>query len=157
MTTATITWIPVAERLPDDGITVLIALSDGDVLSAWLDGDTQWWVEYYGSIVGEVTHWADLPAAPHEAEAQPAQAVPLTDEAELPESYYREDDGCPTEGAVLRREWRAMRAEIDSLKAQPAQAVPAGWMLVPDWKGYARLGTGNYVINSSRAPADPEL
>ncbi|MGL4648195.1 MAG: hypothetical protein ACRC1H_02205 [Caldilineaceae bacterium] len=68
-------------------------------------------------------HWTllkDIDAAL----AHPAQAVPLTDEAERPESYYREDDGCPTEGAVLRREWRAMRAEIDSLKAQPAQAVP---------------------------------
>lgn len=36
------------------------------------------------------------------------------------------------------------------------RAVPAGWKLVPDWKGYALLGTGNYVINHS-ADFDPEL
>lgn len=36
---------------------------------------------------------------------------------------------------------------IAELEAKLAQRVPDGWKLVPDWKGYALLGTGHYVIN----------
>lgn len=32
------------------------------------------------------------------------------------DSVCHEKDGCPTEGAVLRREWRAQRAEIERLQ-----------------------------------------
>lgn len=40
--------------------------------------------------------------------------------------------------------------------AQAQSCVPAGWKLVPDWKGYALLGTGHYVINHT-ADFDEEL
>lgn len=32
------------------------------------------------------------------------------------DSVCHEKDGCPTEGAVLQREWRAQRAEIERLQ-----------------------------------------
>ena len=37
--------------------------------------------------------------------------------------------------------------------AQPRE----GWVLVPPWKGYALFGTGQYVLNHTAAPMDPEL
>jgi hypothetical protein len=39
---------------------------------------------------------------------------------------------------------------------RPELDVPPGYQLVPDWKGYALLGTGNYVINHT-ADFHPEL
>lgn len=39
----------------------------------------------------------------------PAETPTPTAESEL--TSYQENDGCPTEGAVLKREWRQMRAE----------------------------------------------
>jgi hypothetical protein len=66
MTTTTITWIPAAERLPDDDITVLIALADGEVVAGWQEVDC--WFDSTGWQIdadsNPVTHWADLPAAP---------------------------------------------------------------------------------------------
>ena len=54
-------------------------------------------------------------------------------------------------GAGFDRGWDAGRApllaRIAELEAKLAQRVPDGWKLVPDWKGYALLGTGHYVIN----------
>lgn len=38
----------------------------------------------------------------------------------------------------------------------PAQVVPEGYRIVPDWKGYALLGSGQYLINHA-ANYDPEL
>lgn len=34
------------------------------------------------------------------------------------DTICHENDGCPTEGAVLKREWRAMRKEIAWLQAK---------------------------------------
>lgn len=42
--------------------------------------------------------------------------------------------------------------------APPAPAaVPPGMMLVPDYRGYANLGTGQYLLNISGADEPPEL
>ena len=42
--------------------------------------------------------------------------------------------------------------------AQPAPAaVPPGYALVPDYRGYANLGTGQYLLNISNADDPPEL
>lgn len=64
MTTETITWYSVAERLPDDEQTVLIAL-EGDSEPVWLGFHT--WDAWYlvsGARSGRVTHWADMPGGP---------------------------------------------------------------------------------------------
>lgn len=42
------------------------------------------------------------------------------------------------------------------LAPQQAEAVPEGYRIVPDWKGYALLGSGRYLINHA-ANYDPEL
>lgn len=39
---------------------------------------------------------------------------------------------------------------------QQAEPVPEGYRIVPDWKGYALLGSGRYLINHA-ANYDPEL
>jgi len=46
-------------------------------------------------------------------------------DTERPDSLCREDDGCPTEGAVLKRDWRRMTAELTSLRASQAALVEA--------------------------------
>ena len=43
------------------------------------------------------------------------------------------------------------------LYTRPVCAVPEGYALVPNWKGYALLGTGRYLLDHSDAPADDEL
>lgn len=50
----------------------------------------------------------------------------------------------------------AKKLLLAHLRSRPA-VVQEGWKLVPDWKGYALLGTGLYAINHSAAPPDPEL
>jgi len=50
----------------------------------------------------------------------------------------------------------ALRAEVERLAAQAAP-TDTEMVLVPPWKGYALLGTGNYILNSSAAPPDPKL
>jgi hypothetical protein len=56
----TLTWTPVAERLPDDDTTVLICTT-GTAEPVWIgwliDGC---WYESEGARV-EVTHWAEMP------------------------------------------------------------------------------------------------
>jgi hypothetical protein len=50
-------------------------------------------------------------------------------------------------------ELNAMQVEIDDWKAR---ALKAEQSTIPPWRGYALLGTGNYVINHT-ADFDPEL
>lgn len=59
MTTA---WIPVAQILPDDDETVLVALADGEVWLGYHDGDSGWRSVSSDLIV--VTHWAAIPEGP---------------------------------------------------------------------------------------------
>lgn len=58
MTTETITWIDCAERLPDDGIAVLVAFDDGEVLMGWHEDKR--WLDVSGYPVTGVTHWASV-------------------------------------------------------------------------------------------------
>ena len=62
MTTESITWIPVTERLPDDETTVLIATPGADPWPGW--HDEVGWFQADGSPVEEVTHWANMPEGP---------------------------------------------------------------------------------------------
>lgn len=62
--TTTIQWIPVAQKLPDDEITVLIADADSDVNLGFHDGDDGWRDLDGGRVTVPITHWADLPSPP---------------------------------------------------------------------------------------------
>lgn len=63
-------WIPVQTEMPDDDITVLVALSDGDVESGY-HSDDKWFSSETGMdhVISvrshrRVTHWMHLPEAP---------------------------------------------------------------------------------------------
>lgn len=58
-------WIPCDERLPDDEITVLIAVRDDDepVWLGWHD-EFGWHSADAGPLGDKVTHWRPIPAGP---------------------------------------------------------------------------------------------
>lgn len=56
-------WIPVAERLPDDVMTVLIAQEDGEVWVGYHDAG-EWFYASADPAGVAVTHWRDLPPHP---------------------------------------------------------------------------------------------
>lgn len=56
-------WIGVEEDRPDDDITVLIALSDGEVWTGFLDAG-QWRFESADPVETPVTHWMHFPPPP---------------------------------------------------------------------------------------------
>lgn len=59
----TITWQSVVDELPDDEITVLIVLVDGEVWTGFRDGD-QWRYVSADLVEPAVTHWAHFPPPP---------------------------------------------------------------------------------------------
>lgn len=63
MTTETITWIPIGEKLPDDDSTVLLFHPDASepVWPGYRDGRR--WKTAEGMIVVP-THWAAMPGGP---------------------------------------------------------------------------------------------
>lgn len=61
MTTTSITWHKVADRLPDDDILVLVS-TDGDVTSCFLEAG-QWRLSD-GWPVGAPEFWAHFPPGP---------------------------------------------------------------------------------------------
>ncbi len=57
-------WIPVTDLLPDDDMLVLVALSDGEVWTGYMDAEA-WIDNVTGSeLNGQVTHWMPLPEPP---------------------------------------------------------------------------------------------
>lgn len=55
---------------------------------------------------------------------------------------------------------RALARSVERIvtqRASEATATREGWVLAPDYRGYAYLGLGNYVINHTRHDAPPEL
>lgn len=62
----TITWYPVAERLPDADLTVLIkhgAPGEDEVTEGFLDGET-WRYAESGGTCPLVRYWAEMPEGP---------------------------------------------------------------------------------------------
>lgn len=57
------TWIPVEQSLPDDDMTVLIALDDGEVWTGFLDAG-QWRFVSADLVEARVTHWMEFPEPP---------------------------------------------------------------------------------------------
>lgn len=53
-------WISVKDRLPEDGVEVLV-VSDGETGASWHEAGEFGW-----AIGGTVTHWAPLPKPPEE-------------------------------------------------------------------------------------------
>lgn len=65
MKPGTILWIHVDTELPDDGTTVLAADYDGEVDTAFYDGDLGWlWASTELPPSKGIYAWAQLPAAP---------------------------------------------------------------------------------------------
>lgn len=58
-------WVPVTERLPDDELTVLVAIKDSDE-PVWLGyHDADGWMNVDAMpLGGAVTHWMPLPQEP---------------------------------------------------------------------------------------------
>lgn len=62
MTTEALTWIPIADQLPDADLTVLIALDEEHDEPTWFafyEGDR--WLDISGLPLRGVTHWAEMP------------------------------------------------------------------------------------------------
>ena len=62
-------WHDARQELPDDEITVMVALANGEV---WLGFHTEedWRQVSADEFDQRVTHWADLPAAPKQSRAK---------------------------------------------------------------------------------------
>jgi hypothetical protein len=58
-------WVPVAEAMPDDEMTVLVASDAGepDISLAW-HADGEWRDCGTAEIIGHVSHWMHLPEHP---------------------------------------------------------------------------------------------
>lgn len=61
--TEKVVWVDCRKQLPDDEMTVLVALSDGEVWTGFHE-DNQWRYVSADPIGPEVTHWAQFPAPP---------------------------------------------------------------------------------------------
>lgn len=57
-------WIATAERLPDDDMVVLIALTDGEVWTGFHDGDHGWRYVSADLVGAEVRYWRERPEHP---------------------------------------------------------------------------------------------
>ena len=56
-------WISTTTQLPDDDLTVLIALDDGEVWTGFRDGD-DWRYVSADLVMQPVTHWMQFPEPP---------------------------------------------------------------------------------------------
>lgn len=57
-------WISVEDRLPETPDDVLVAYSDGTVTSLCYFKNDNVWMDEYGGVYDEITHWMPLPKAP---------------------------------------------------------------------------------------------
>jgi len=61
---AAVTWRKAADELPDDEITVLMALSDGEVWTGFRDAG-EWRYVSADLVEPEVLYWAHIPEPPN--------------------------------------------------------------------------------------------
>lgn len=62
----TIKWIDVNDSLPDADIEVLVC-STNENFPVWIgyhDSEAWNWVSGFRVLIGEVTHWAEMPTGP---------------------------------------------------------------------------------------------
>lgn len=59
-------WVRVSDRLPDDGITVLVSVPECESEPVWTAfySEDRWFWEDNMTIKGTVTHWRHFPAPP---------------------------------------------------------------------------------------------
>ena len=57
-------WTPIAVRLPDDELLVLIAVNDDDVWTGYRLADTWRYVDGFPIENERVTHWMPMPTLP---------------------------------------------------------------------------------------------
>ena len=61
-------WISVKERLPDDGVDVLITDGKNRDVSfcqpTYYDDSKEWFIRIYFGHFGKITHWQPLPEPP---------------------------------------------------------------------------------------------
>jgi hypothetical protein len=72
------TWTAVKDKLPDDEMTVLLALADGEVWPGFHEGG-QWFYVSADPVGVEVRHWAEFPAPPG-TDGGSCMGLPTTDE-----------------------------------------------------------------------------
>lgn len=72
-------WTAVKDHLPDDEMTVLLALADGEVWPGFHEG-TQWFYVSADPVGVEVLHWAEFPAPPGAGDEGGGMGVPTTDQ-----------------------------------------------------------------------------
>ena len=61
-------WISVSERLPEEGVTVLIYTIDGETKEAHLSGYLDLWSDNEDVYrYDDITHWIPLPEPPNES------------------------------------------------------------------------------------------
>lgn len=73
------TWTAVKDKLPDDEMTVLLALADGEVWPGFHEG-TQWFYLSADPVGVEVLHWAEFPAPPGAGDDATGMGLPTTDQ-----------------------------------------------------------------------------
>lgn len=74
-------WVPCAERMPEDGVEVLVAVWPSVYIAEREDGE--WWaIDRMPSAIGGVTHWMPLPEPPQKA-GRVAPAGKITRRVEL--------------------------------------------------------------------------
>jgi hypothetical protein len=76
MITTAINWISVADQLPDDDMTVLVADVENDVWMGFHDGDSGWRYANATLVGDPVTHWAELPDGPNDQRNGAADSGP---------------------------------------------------------------------------------
>lgn len=62
---ASVEWVDAHEKLPDDDMTVLIALDDGEVWTGFMDSGI-WRYVSADEIEAEVIYWAEFPEPPND-------------------------------------------------------------------------------------------
>lgn len=61
--TCSVFWVDARRELPDDDMTVLLALDDGEVWTGFMDAGI-WRYVSADAIESTVTHWAEFPDPP---------------------------------------------------------------------------------------------
>ena len=70
---SSVVWVDAQDKLPDDDMTVLVAIDDGEVWTGFMDGGF-WRYVSADVIEGTVKHWAEFPEPPNAiAVAPPTQ------------------------------------------------------------------------------------
>ena len=71
-----------------------------------------------------------------------------TETEQFPDKSCREDDDCPTDGAVLKREWRELRADLERERIRLAACGVVAMANTPESAEKARMMHEDYRSGS---------